>query len=66
MIDKFSKFGRTFFLKIKSAQTKKDSFENIFIYPERKPNSIETDRGKEPCNNIFQSFLNINNIKHFF
>ena len=29
----------------------------------RKPNLIETDRGKEFFNNIFQDFLNKNNIK---
>ena len=29
----------------------------------RKPNLIETDRGKDFCNNIFQDFLNKNNIK---
>ena len=29
----------------------------------RKPNLIETDRGKEFYNNIFQDFLNKNNIK---
>ena len=37
-----------------------DSFENIII---RKPNLIESDRGKEFYNNIFQDFLNKNNIK---
>ena len=29
----------------------------------RKPNLIESDRGKEFYNNIFQGFLNENNIK---
>ena len=31
----------------------------------RKLNLIETDRGKEFYNNIFQSFLNNNNIKYY-
>ena len=63
IIDNFSKFGWTIPLKNKNAQTIKDSFENILISSKRKPNLIETDRGKEFYNNIFQDFLNKNNIK---
>ena len=63
IIDNFSKFGWTIPLKNKNAQTIKDSFENIIISFKRKPNLIETDRGKEFYNNIFQEFLNKNNIK---
>ena len=63
IIDNFSKFGWTIPLKNKNAQTIKDSFENILINSKRKPNLIETDRGKEIYNNIFQDFLNKNNIK---
>ena len=62
-IDNFSKFGWTIPLKNKNAQTIKDSFENILINSKRKPNLIETDRGKEFYNNIFQDSLNKNNIK---
>ena len=62
-IDNFSKFGWTVPLKNKNAQTIKDSFENILINSKRKPNLIETDRGEEFYNNIFQDFLNKNNIK---
>ena len=62
-IDNFSKFGWTTPLKNKNAQTIKDSFENIMISSKRKPNLIETDRGKEFYNNIFQDFLNKNDIK---
>ena len=62
-IDNFSKFGWTIPLKNKNAQTIKDSFENILITSKRKPGLIETDRGKEFYNNIFQDFLNKNNIK---
>ena len=63
IIDNFSKYGWTIPLKNKNAQTIKDSFENILINSKRKPNLIETDRGKEFYNNIFQDFLNKNNIK---
>ena len=62
-IDNFSKFGWTVPLKNKNVITIKDSFENILISSKRKPNLIETDRGKEFYNNIFQEFLNKNNIK---
>ena len=63
IIDNFSKFGWTVPLKNKNAQTIKDSFEKILINSKRKPNLIETDRGKDFYNNIFQDFLNKNNIK---
>ena len=62
-IDNFSKYGWTIPLKNKNAQTIKDSFENILASSKRQPNLIESDRGKEFYNNIFQDFLNKNNIK---
>ena len=63
VLDIFSNFGWTVPLKNKNAITIKDSFENILIGSKRQPNLIETDRGKEFYNNIFQDFLNKNNIK---
>ena len=63
IIDNFSKYGWTIPLKNKNAQTIKDSFENNLMTSKRKPNLIETDRGKEFYNNIFQDFLNKNDIK---
>ena len=63
VIDNFSKYGWTVHLKNKNSQTIKDSFENIIISSKRKPNLIESDRGKEFYNNIFQDFLNKNDIK---
>ena len=63
VIDNFSKYGWTIPLKNKNAQTIKNSFENILISSKRKPNLIESDRGKEFYNNIFQDFLNKNDIK---
>ena len=65
IIDHLSKFGWTAPRKNKNAQTIKDSFENILISSKRKPNLIESDRGKEFYNNIFQSLLNKNNIKFY-
>ena len=63
IIDNFSKFGWTIPLKNKKALTIKDSFENFLINSNRKPDLVESDRGKEFYNNIFQDFLNKNNIK---
>ena len=63
VIDNFSKYGWTIPLKNKNAQTTKDSFENILISSKRRPNLIESDRGKEFYNSIFQDFLNKYNIK---
>ena len=57
VIDNFSKFGWTVPIRKKTAQTTKDSREKIIINSKRKPNPIETDRGKEFYNNIFQDFL---------
>ena len=65
IIDNFSKFGWTVPLKNKIAQAIKDSFENILIDSKRKPNLIASDTGQEFCNNIFQDFLNKNNIKPY-
>ena len=61
--DNFSKYGWTVPLKNKNAQTINGFFENILITSKRKPNVIETDRGKAFYNKIFQDFLNENNIK---
>ena len=63
VIDNVSKFGWTVRIKNKSDITIKDCFENILISSKRKPNLIESDCGKEFYNNIFQDFLNKNNIK---
>ena len=65
VIDKFSKFGWTVPLKNKNAQTIRDSLEVILISSKRKTTLIESDRGKEFNNNIFQIFLNSKNIKRY-
>ena len=65
VIDSFGKFVFTVLLKNKSAQTIKNSFENILISSERKPKCFGTYPGKGVSNNIFQNFLNNDNIKHY-
>ena len=57
VIDEFSKYSWTQTLKNKSAQTIKDSFENILITSKRKAKLFESDRGWEFHNNFFQDFL---------
>ena len=50
-------------LKNKNAITIKDSFENILISSKRRPNFLAGDRDRGFYNNLFQDFLNKNNIK---
>ena len=57
ILDRFSKFAWTVPLKNENAQS--DSFEKFLITSKRKPILIETGRGKEFSNNIFQNFSNI-------
>ena len=66
VIDSFSKCGRAIHLKNKKTQTIENSSKNILITLERKPNLIETDRGKEFYNNFVQNLLNNNDLKHYF
>ena len=54
VIDNFSEFGGTVLLKNKHAQTIKDTFENILKGSKRKPNLIESDRGKYFYSNFFK------------
>ena len=54
-----------FVQKIKNAQTKKDTFENVLLSSRRNTNLIEIDPRKEVHNILFQNFLNNNNIKHY-
>ena len=65
IIDNSSKFGWTVPLKNKNAEIIKDSFESIITSSKRKPNLIESDIDKGYYNNIFQDFLNKNNIKSY-
>ena len=54
VIDNFSKFAWTVAIRNKNSITLKNSFENILITSKRKPNLLETDRGKEIYNTIFK------------
>ena len=56
-IDNFSKYLRAIPLKNKNSQTITNEFLNILTTSKRKPIKIESDRGSEFFNSIFQSFL---------
>ena len=49
--------GWTVLLENRNAQTKKDAIENILISSKRKPNLIESDRGKKFYKKIFPKYF---------
>ena len=65
IIDDFSKQLWAIPLKNKYSQTITNEFSNSLTTSKRKPLEIESDRGTEFCNNIFQNFLKSKNIHHF-
>ena len=65
VIANFSKCGWTIPLKNKNTQTITNSFEKITTTSKRKLNLIEIHRGKDFSKNIFQNFLNNNDVKHY-
>ena len=65
VIDNFSKYLWTIPLKNKYSQTITNEFSNILTKSKRKPLKIETDRGTEFYNSIFQNFLKSKNIQHY-
>ena len=65
IIDNVSKYLWTIPLKNKYSQTITNEFSNILIKSKRKPVKIESDRGSEFYNSVFQNFLKSKNIHHF-
>ena len=65
IIDNFSKFLWAIPLKNKYSQTITNEFSNILSTSKRKPIKIESDRGSEFYNSIFQNFLKSKNIQHY-
>ena len=64
IIDNFSKYLWTIPLKNKNSQTITNEFSNILSKSKRKPLKIESDRGSEFYNGIFQNFQKFKNIHH--
>ena len=65
IIDNFSKYLWAIPLKNKYSQTITNEFSNIITISKRKPLKIESDRGSEFYNNIFQNLLKSKNIQHY-
>ena len=65
IVDNFSKYLWAIPLKNKYSQTITNEFSNIITISKRKPNKLESDRGTEFYNSIFQNFLKSKNIHHY-
>ena len=65
IIDNFSKYLWAMPLKNKYSQTITNEFSNILTKSKRKPLKIESDRGTEFYNSIFQKLLKNKNIHHY-
>ena len=65
VIDNFSKHLWAIPLKNKYSQTITNEFSNIITTSKRKPIKLESDRGSEFCNSVFQNFLKSKNIHHY-
>ena len=65
VIDNFSKYLWAIPLKNKYSQTITNEFSNILTTSKRKPLKLESDRGTEFYNSIFQNFLKGKNIHHY-
>ena len=65
VIDNFSKYLFAIPLKNNYGQTITNEFSNILTTSKRKPFKIESDRGTEFYNSIFQNFLKSKNIHHY-
>ena len=65
IIDNFSKYLWAIPLKNKYSPTITNEFSNILSTSKRKPIKIESDRGTEFYNSIFQNFLKSKNIRHY-
>ena len=65
IIDNFSKYLWAIPLKNKYSQTITNEFSNILAKSKRKLLKLESDRGTEFYNSIFQNFLKSKNIQHY-
>ena len=65
VIDNFSKYLWAIPLKNKNSQTITNESSNILSTSKRKPLKLESDRGTEFYNSIFQNLLKSKNIHHY-
>ena len=66
IIDNFSKYLWAIPLKNKCSQTIRKEFSNSLTTSKRKPLKLESDRGTEVYNSIFQNFLRLKITYHYF
>ena len=64
-IDNYSKYLWAILLKNEYSQTITNEFSIILTKSKRKLFKIESDRGSEFCNSIFQNFLKSKNFQHY-
>ena len=65
IIDSFSKYLLTTPLKNKFSKTITDEFSIILTKSKRRPLKLESGRGTDFYNSIFQNFLKVKNIQHY-
>ena len=65
IIDNFNKYLWAIPLKNKYSQTITNEFSNLLTTSKREPIKIESDRGSEFYNSIFQNFFKTKNIHHY-
>ena len=65
IIDNFSNYMSAIPLENKCSQTTTNEFSNILTTSKRKPLEIESDRGTEFYNSIFQNFLKLKNLHYY-
>ena len=65
IIDNYSKYLWAIPLKNKYSQTITNEFSKILTSSKRKPLKLESDRGTEFYNSIFQNFLKSKNSQHY-
>ena len=65
IIDNFSKYLWAIPLKNKNSQTITNEFSNILTKSKRSPLKLESDRGAEWYNSVFQNLLKSKNIQHY-
>ena len=63
--DNFLKYLWVIPLENENSKTITDEFSNILSTSKRKPLKLESDRGSEFYNSIFQNFLKLKNIHHY-
>ena len=64
-IDCFSRYAFAVSVKNKGAIEVRAAFEKIMKDSSRKPTYVQTDKGREFLNAIFESYLKENNISHY-